>query len=632
MSTATASPQAKGEKTEVVNDFSFHVATANGSGSQTANMVLLRGLFKMGIPVSGKNLFPSNIQGLPTWFTIRINKDGWIGRATTPDVIICMNPESAIEDVESARPGAVLIYEDTLGVNKMRPDCIHYPVPFKKLITECCPDLKLRKLVINMLYVGVCSALFNIPRERLEEALKAQLKTKPKAVLANLPAIEYGAKWAAENIKKVDPFRCEPMNKTSGKVIIEGNAATALGLMFNGVTVATWYPITPSSSLCESLEDYMRDHRVNPDGKRSFAIVQAEDEISACGMIVGAGWAGARAFTSTSGPGISLMNEMIGLAYFAEIPIVICNVARTGPSTGLPTRTMQGDVISLAYCSHGDTKHIMVIPCDPKEAFEMAGEAMNLAEEFQTPVFIMSDLDLGMNFWMADRFDYPTEPLRRGKVLTKEDLDRLKGQWGRYADVDGDAIGYRTLPGTNHPAAAYFTRGTGHTPQATYSEKATDWKSNMDRLIRKFNGAKNRVPKPVIEGKGQPNGILFFGTTNSAVREAEEILRVKHGIDVDLCRLRSFPFSPEVEDFLAKHAITYVVEMNRDGQMAMLIRAELPQFAGKVRSILHYDGLPITAGVIVDQFLSLHGARMNPAAAAQEASHATASFGVKGRE
>ncbi|MCC6574714.1 MAG: 2-oxoacid:acceptor oxidoreductase subunit alpha [Planctomycetes bacterium] len=632
MSTATESPPAANSKTEVVNDFSFHVATANGSGSQTANMVLLRGLFKMGIPVSGKNLFPSNIQGLPTWFTIRVNKDGWIGRATTPDIIICMNPESAVEDVETARPGAVLIYEETLGVSKMRPDCIHYSVPFKKLITECCPDLKLRKLVINMLYVGVCSHLFSIQKEKLEDALKAQLKTKPKAVLANLPAIEYGRKWASENLKKADPFKCAPLDKTKNKIIIEGNAATALGLMFNGVTVATWYPITPSSSLCESLEDYMRDYRINKDGKRTFAIVQAEDEISACGMIVGAGWAGARSFTSTSGPGISLMNEMIGLAYFAEVPLVICNVARTGPSTGLPTRTMQGDIISLAYCSHGDTKHILIIPSDPKEAFEMAGDAMNLAEEFQTPVFIMSDLDLGMNYWMADRFDYPTGEIKRGKVLTKEDLDRLKGQWARYKDVDGDAIGYRTLPGNGHPNAAYFTRGTGHTPQATYSEKATDWKSNMDRLTKKFNGAKNRVPKPVIEGKGQPIGMLFFGTTNSAVREAESILRAKHGIDVDLCRLRAFPFTHEVEDFLAKHENTYVVEMNRDGQMSMLIRAELPHFAMKIKSILHYDGLPITAGVIVEQFLALYGASMNPSAVAQKASHATASFGVKGRE
>ncbi len=627
---AVAPPQST---TKVVNDFSFSIATANGSGSQTANMVLLRGLFKMGIPVSGKNLFPSNIQGLPTWFNIRVNKDGWIGRATTPDIIIIMNPESAIEDVENARKGAVLIYDDSLGVSKMRPDCIHYAVPFKKLVVDACPDLKLRKLVINMLYVGVCSALFNISEEKLMAALEAQLKTKPKAVLANKPAISLGRKWALENIKKVDSFSCEPLDKTSSKIIIEGNAATALGLMFNGCTVATWYPITPSSSLCESLEDYMRDYRVNPDGKRTFAIVQAEDEISACGMLAGAGWAGARCFTSTSGPGISLMNEIIGLGYFAEIPFVICNVARTGPSTGLPTRTMQGDIISVIYASHGDTKHVVVFPSNPKEAFEMAGIAMDLAEQLQTPVFINSDLDLGMNFWMSDRFDYPTAPIKRGKVLHKADLEKLKGQWARYRDVDNDGIGYRTLPGvSDHPNAAYFTRGTGHTEQATYSEKATDWKKNMDRLTKKFNTAKTMVPKPVIDNKGSTIGLLYFGTTESSVREAAQILEQQHGVKIDLCRLRAFPFSKEVEDFLDKHSMVYICEMNRDAQMAMVIRAELPNAATKLRSILHYDGLPITAGIIVEEFLAQHKKESHSTAVAQQLSHATSSVGSKGRD
>ncbi|GIK52688.1 MAG: 2-oxoacid:acceptor oxidoreductase subunit alpha [Planctomycetaceae bacterium] len=630
MSTATAAPPA--QQTRVINDFSFHVATANGSGSQTANMVLLRGLFKMGIPVSGKNLFPSNIQGLPTWFTIRVNKDGWIGRATTPDIIICMNPESAIEDVETARKGAVLIYDDSLGLSKMRPDCIHYPVPFKKLVVDACPDLKLRKLVINMLYVGVCSALFNIAEDKLMSALSAQLKTKPKAVKVNEPAITLGRKWALENIKKVDPFWCEPLNKNGGKIIIEGNAATALGLMFNGCTVASWYPITPSSSLCESLEDYMRDYRVNPDGKRTFAVIQAEDEIAAVGMLAGAGWAGARCFTSTSGPGISLMNEIIGLGYFAEIPFVICNVARTGPSTGLPTRTMQGDILNVIYASHGDTKHVVIFPSNPKEAFEFAGVALDLAEQLQTPVFINSDLDLGMNYWMSDRFDYPTGPVKRGKVLHKADLEKLKGQWARYRDVDGDGIGYRTLPGTDHPNAAYFTRGTGHTEMATYSEKATDWKKNMDRLTRKFETAKTLVPKPVIDGYTNRVGILYFGTTESAVREAASLLEKQHGHKVDLCRVRAFPFSREVEDFLATHERVYVVEMNRDAQMAMVIRAELPRFAMTLRSILHYDGLPLTAGVVVEQFLAQHKDEPNPTKIAQSASHATAALGTKGRD
>lgn len=630
MTTATAAPPQ--QTTKVVNDFSFNVATANGSGSQTANMVLLRGLFKMGIPVSGKNMFPSNIQGLPTWFAIRVNKDGWIGRATAPDIIICMNPESAVEDVENARKGAVLIYDDTLGLSKMRPDCIHYPVPFKKLVVDACPDLKLRKLVINMLYVGVCSALFNISEDKLVAALEAQLKSKPKAILANKPAIQLGRKWALENIKKVDPFWCEPLDKTSNKIIIEGNAATALGLMFNGCTTVAWYPITPSSSLCESLEDYMRDYRINEDGKRTFAIVQAEDEIASCGIITGAGWAGARSFTSTSGPGISLMSEMIGLAYFAEIPFVICNVARTGPSTGLPTRTMQGDIINVIYASHGDTKHVVVFPANPKEAFEFAGVAMDLAERLQTPVFINSDLDLGMNYWMSDRFDYPTAPLNRGKVLRKDDLDKLKGQWARYRDIDNDGIGYRTLPGTDHPNAAYFTRGTGHTEQATYSEKATDWKKNMDRLTKKFNTAKTMVPKPVIDNKGSSIGLLYFGTTESSVREAASLLDQKHGAKVDLCRLRAFPFCKEVEDFLDRHSTIYVVEMNRDAQMAMVIRAELPHVATKIRSILHYDGLPLTAGVVVDEFLGQHKKEAHPTAVAQQMSQATSGVGTKGRD
>ena len=586
------------ETRTIVNDFVLHVATANGSGSQTSNMVLLRALFGMGIPVSGKNLFPSNIQGLPTWFTIRANGNGWISRKQDADVVVCMNPETSDEDVETAREGAVLIYEDSLNLADKRPDCVHYAVPFKKLIAECCPDMRLRKLVINMLYVGVCAQLFEIDMGEIKNALNKQLAGKQKAIDINLPALEYGYKWAAENLKKADPFKVERMNANEGKIIIEGNAATALGLMFGGVTVVTWYPITPSSSLCEYLEEYLNRFRIK-DGKKTFAVVQAEDEIAAVGMLAGAGWAGARAATSTSGPGISLMNEIIGLAYFAEIPFVICDVQRTGPSTGLPTRTMQGDVLSLFYASHGDTKQVVVIPNTPKEAFEMAGEALNLAEELQTPVFIMSDLDLGMNFWVSERFEYPTEPLRRGKVLGKEELEKLGGKWGRYADVDGDGIPYRTIPGTEHPKAAYFTRGTGHTPQATYSEKPHDWKNNMDRLARKFETAKTMVPKPEILDNGHAAGLIYYGTTHEAIREACAALEARHGLKLDLCRLRAFPFTQEVEDFLNKHERVYVVELNRDGQMRMALHAELPHFSNKLRSVKHYDGMPLTADEVV---------------------------------
>ncbi|MCC7508508.1 MAG: 2-oxoacid:acceptor oxidoreductase subunit alpha [Planctomycetes bacterium] len=601
MATAQAAePQTR----TIVNDLVLHVATANGSGSQTSNMVLLRSLFQMGIPISGKNLFPSNIQGLPTWFTIRANKDGWIARKQDADIVVCMNPDTSDEDVETARKGAILIYEETLNLSDKRPDCIHYAVPFKKLIAEACPDVRLRKLVINMLYVGVCAQLFNFDMEEVRKAISTQLAGKQKAIDLNVPAVEFGYKWAAENLKKTDPYRVERMDANRGKIIIEGNAATALGLMFGGVSVVTWYPITPSSSLCEYLDEYLNKYRIK-DGKRTFAVVQAEDEIAAVGMLAGAGWAGARAFTSTSGPGISLMNEIIGLAYFAEIPFVICNVARTGPSTGLPTRTMQGDLISLFYASHGDTKHIVVIPSTPKEAFEMGGEALNLAEEFQTPVFILSDLDLGMNYWMSDRFKYPTEPFRRGKVLNKEALDKLNGQWGRYRDVDGDGIAYRTYPGTDHPKAAYFTRGTGHTPDAAYSEKPEHWKSNMDRLARKFETAKTRVPKPEIHSNGHAAGLIYFGTTTEAVREALDALDRQHGLKLDLCRLRAFPFTQEVEDFLHSHERVYVVELNRDGQMRMTLNAELPRFAGKLRSVLHYDGMPLTADNVVQQVVSM---------------------------
>ncbi len=600
---ATAQAAAPQTRT-IVNDLVLHVATANGSGSQTSNMVLLRTLFQMGIPISGKNLFPSNIQGLPTWFTIRANKDGWIARKQDADIVVCMNPDTSDEDVETARKGAILIYEETLNLAGKRPDCIHYAVPFKKLIAEACPDVRLRKLVINMLYVGVCAQLFNFDMDEVRKAISTQLAGKQKAIDLNVPAVEFGYKWAAENLKKADPYRVERMDGNKGKIIIEGNAATALGLMFGGVSVVPWYPITPSSSLCEYLDEYLNKYRIQ-DGKRTFAVVQAEDEIAAAGMLAGAGWAGARAFTSTSGPGISLMTEIIGLAYFAEIPFVICNVARTGPSTGLPTRTMQGDLISLFYASHGDTKHIVVIPSTPKEAFEMGGEALNLAEEFQTPVFILSDLDLGMNYWMSDRFDYPTQPFRRGKVLDKEALDKLNGQWGRYRDVDGDGVAYRTYPGTDHPKAAYFTRGTGHTPDAAYSEKPEHWKANMDRLARKFATAKNRVPKPEVHSNGHAAGLIYFGTTTEAVREALAVLDHQHGLKLDLCRLRAFPFTQEVEDFLHSHERVYVVELNRDGQMRMTLNAELPRFAGKLRSVLHYDGMPLTADNVVQQVVSM---------------------------
>src|SRR5437763_923554 len=454
----------------IVNNMSIQVATVNGSGSQSANTVLLRAIFQMGVPVSGKNLFPSNIAGLPTWYTIRASKDGYIARKKEIDFLVAMNAETAQDDVMSLAPGAAVLYDEPLKLNALRNDLTFYTVPYDKIVGTVCPDAKLRKLVKNMIYVGVVAFLLNIDMAEVEKALRKQFKKKQKAAELNLAAAKAGYDYAAASLTKVDPLRIERMDKTAGKIIVDGNAAGALGSMFAGVTVFTWYPITPSSSLGEALIEYCKRFRIGPDGKATFAIVQAEDELAAIGMAIGAGWAGARAMTSTSGPGISLMAEFVGLAYYTEIPVVIWDIERVGPSTGLPTRTMQGDVLFCATLSHGDTKHILLFPSSVEECFSMAFDAFDLAEKFQTPVFVMSDLDLGMNNWMADPFQYVERPLKRGKVLTKADLDRL-GSFARYKDVDGDGVGYRTLPGTDHPAAAYFTRGSGHNDKAQYSER-----------------------------------------------------------------------------------------------------------------------------------------------------------------
>src|SRR4051794_24615634 len=433
------------EGQRVINDWSLQVATVNGSGSQSANTVILRTIFQMGVPVSGKNLFPSNIAGLPTWYTIRANKQGYIARKKEIDFLIAMNAETAVEDVKSLRPGAAVIYDEPLNLRAVRDDVTFYSVPFDKIVGAVCPDAKLRKLVKNMLYPGVLAHLLGLDMAEMEKAIRKQFGKKKKAADLNVNAAQTGYDYAVANLQKQDPFAVERMKENTGKIIIDGNAAAALGCMFAGVTVVTWYPITPSSSLVESLIDYMKKYRMGEDGKSTFAIVQAEDELAAIGMVIGAGWSGARAMTATAGPGISLMSEFAGLSYYVEIPAVVWDIQRVGPSTGLPTRTSQGDIISTALLSHGDTKHILLFPSNPEECFEMAMDAFNLAEKFQTPVFVMSDLDLGMNNWMSDPFPYPDKPIDRGKVLSKEDLDKLGG-FGRYKDVDGDAIGYRTLP------------------------------------------------------------------------------------------------------------------------------------------------------------------------------------------
>jgi 2-oxoglutarate ferredoxin oxidoreductase subunit alpha len=590
----------------VVNDFSIHVATANGSGSMSSNNILMRSIFQMGIPVSGKNLFPSNIQGLPTWFTIRASREGFIARRRDIAVLICMNPETAHEDVRTVHPGAAVIYEETLKLDSLRSDVHFYPVPFQKLVLDLVHDGKLRRLAVNMIYVGVAAWLLGIDMAEIERAVAKQFKGKAKAVEINLNAIRGGFDWAAKNLVKTDPFRLERMNETAGKVILDGNAAAAIGCVMAGVTVVTWYPITPSSSLAETFTDYCRRFRMDPEtGHPTFAIVQAEDELAAIGMVLGASWAGARAMTTTSGPGISLMSEFTGLGYYAEIPAVIFDVQRVGPSTGLPTRTMQGDILPTYYLSHGDARHILLIPASVKECYEMAQEAFDLSERFQTPVFVMMDLDLGMNNWMSDPFPYPEKPFDRGKVIrTVEELEahaKSFDGFGRYKDVDGDGIPWRTLPGMiDHPLAAYFTRGSGHTERATYSERPDDYKNNMDRLARKFETAKRYVPAPVLSsGSGARVGIIAYGSSDFAVEEARVILR-KQGIETDYLRLRALPFTPEAAAFVESHDRVYVVDQNRDGQMYELLCIEVVGNSRKLRSLRHYDGFPLDAETVVE--------------------------------
>lgn len=593
-------------QTRVVNDLSIQVATVNGSGSQTANTVLLRAIFQMGIPVSGKNLFPSNIAGLPTWFTIRASKHGYIARRKEIDFLVAMNPETAEEDVRGLAPGAAVVYDERLNLKHLRDDLAFYPVPFDQLVAPVCPDAKLRKLVRNMIYDGVLAKLLGVEMEEIRKALNKQFRKKIKAAELNFNAARAGYEFAEKNLQKADRFYVERMDATRGKILIDGNAAAALGAMFAGVTAVMWYPITPSSTLCETLIDYMKRYRIDPETKKAtFAIVQAEDELAAIGMVLGSGWAGARAMTATSGPGISLMGEFVGFGYYAEIPAVIFDIQRVGPSTGLPTRTAQGDILSTAFLSHGDTKHVMLFPCSVEECFTMAIEAFDLAEELQTPVFVMSDLDLGMNNWMSDPFPYPEKPLTRGKVLSLEDIKRL-GHFERYRDADGDAIGYRTLPGTPHPAAGYFTRGSGHDEKAHYSERPEDYVNNMDRLNRKFETARKRVPAPVLEEAARADfGILAYGTSHWAVVESRDQLKQEYDLKTGYCRVRAFPFSEQIKDFIRRHPRVYVVEQNRDGQLCGLLRLELdPDEAKKLRSVRYYNGLPIDARSVTDEIVS----------------------------
>jgi 2-oxoglutarate/2-oxoacid ferredoxin oxidoreductase subunit alpha len=592
----------------IVNDFSIQIATVNGSGSQSANSVLLRSIFRMGIPVSGKNLFPSNIAGLPTWYTIRASKDGYVARKKEIDILIAMNPETSREDMLSLPVGAAAIYEESADLRQFRDDVACYPVPFDRLTAAVCPEAKLRKLVKNMIYVGVAAHLLKMDLAAVEAALRKQFAKKVKAAELNWAAVQAGHEYAAATFTKHDPFVLEAMNATAGKIIIDGNAAAALGCIFAGCTVAMWYPITPSSSLVENFIDYAKRYRIEADGRATFAVVQAEDELAAIGAVLGAGWAGARAMTATSGPGISLMAEFAGLGYYAELPGVIFDVQRTGPSTGMPTRNQQGDLLSVAFLSHGDTKHVMLIPGSVSECFEMAQAAFDLAEQLQTPVFVMSDLDIGMNNWMSAPFAYPDKPLNRGKILSAEDLTRLGG-FARYKDVDNDGVGYRTLPGTDHPLAAYFTRGSGHNEKAQYTERPDDYFNNMERLSKKFETARTLVPRPEIVQTGKARiGLIAFGSSDFAMRESRDQLNKEYGLDTDYLRLRAYPFSREVHEFVASHDRIYVIEQNRDAQMLSLLKLDLQaEEIVKLRSIRHFNGLPIDARSVTDDLVTQEG-------------------------
>jgi 2-oxoglutarate ferredoxin oxidoreductase subunit alpha len=587
----------------IVNNFAIQVATVNGSGSQTANLVLLRSIFQMGVPVSGKNMFPSNIAGLPTWYTIRASAKGYIGRKKEVDFLVAMNPETAREDVLTLSPGAAAVYDEPLKLNELRTDLVFYPVPFDKLIAPITHDAKLRRLVRNMIYDGVLSRLLSIDMSQMEKALRKQLGRKQKAIELNTAALKAGYDFAEANLTKQDPFAIEPMDKTAGQILIEGNAAAAIGCMMAGVTVVAWYPITPSSSLPEALIDYLKKYRRDPEtGKATYAVIQAEDELAALGMVIGAGWAGARAMTSTAGPGVSLMAEFTGLGYYAEVPAVIFDVQRAGPSTGLPTRTGQQDILSTAVLSHGDTKHPLLLPASVTECYTMAMDAFDLAEQLQTPVFVMTDLDLGMNTWMAQPFEYPTALLERGKRLDADTLKKI-GQWGRYRDVDGDGIPYRSVPGDGMPA--YFARGSGHNEMALYSERADDYGKNLDRLARKFQTAATLVPKPVVEMvDGTRIGIIAYGTSHWAIVESRDQLKEERGLQTSYLRLRAYPFTDELNDFIDRCDRVYVVEQNRDGQMLALMRMDLAtERLQKLRSIRHYIGLPIDGRSVTTELL-----------------------------
>lgn len=585
-----------------VNDFVIKFANVNGSGSASANALFAKAIFRMGVPVAPKNIFPSNIQGLPTWFEVRVNGNGHLGRREGIDIMVAMNPQSWSDDLMSIIPGGYLLYDSTFIREIERDDIKTIGVPLTKLCNERFTIPRERQLFKNVAYVGALTALLDMDFEIVREMISDQFRGKEKLIEPNIDALKLGRNFALEHFDCPLDVRVKISDAVGDKILIEGNAATGLGCVYAGATVAAWYPITPSTSVAEAFDSYCHKLRIDKEtGRKKFAVIQAEDELAAIGMVIGANWNGARAFTATSGPGISLMSEFLGLAYFAEVPTVLINIQRGGPSTGMPTRTQQSDLTSCAYASHGDTKHVLIFPSNPTESFEFTINAFDLAERLQTPVILMSDLDLGMNEWTTEALSIDEEKIwDRGKVLNAKQLDDVE-QFGRYLDVDGDGIPYRTYPGTHPEKGAFFTRGTSHNEFAGYTEDGSVNVRIMERLLHKFNTAKEMVPAPVFGQDSQRStiGLAYFGTTDIAVPEAMELLRNRE-IELDTMRIRAFPFSKEVEKFFADHEKVFLVEQNRDGQMRSLLINECEINPGKIVPVLNYDGFPITATCIAD--------------------------------
>jgi 2-oxoglutarate ferredoxin oxidoreductase subunit alpha len=594
---------------EVINDFCITFSTVNGSGSATANTTIMRALFRMGIPVSGKNIFPSNIQGQPTWYTLRLSKKGYLSRVEKDDIIVAMNPSTLTREISYLNEGGVLLLPDDFKVSDIRQDIVVYSMPVKKLVREADVIPALRDYIANMVYVGVLSWVLGIDLELVRSAIDFHFKGKQKAVETNFKVVKLAFDWAVENLTKQDHYRVEKMNGVDGMIMSDGNTAAALGSIYGGVQLAAWYPITPATSLAETLNEYLPELRKDPQtGKDTCVVVQAEDELAAIGMAIGAGWGGLRSMTSTSGPGLSLMSEYIGLAYYTEVPVVIWDVQRVGPSTGMPTRTAQGDLTMANFISHGDTQMIILIPGSVAECFEFGWRAFDIAERLQTPVIVLSDLDFGMNQWLSPKFVYPDAPMDRGKVLWEEDLEKKitewGGKWGRYLDVDGDGIPYRTLPGNLNPKSGYFARGTSHDEYAHYTEAPDTWERVFKRIARKFETALQYMPKPeLVRNSNAPLAILSSGSAHPAVIEALDMLETA-GLKCDYLRLRSIPFASEIADFLAAHQNTFIVEANRDGQLLQLLTMKFPQYADRMIKEAHMDGLPLTAKWIFDQIMT----------------------------